>query len=403
MNLPSHDTCHDSRPDSCPDSRPWHTVPHNKDDAAYLDMLTLANEGLLSIKEATEQKVYQGGTLILPFLSEPKSSVLVAQAWKKLVDQHSAIDFSILPISASACSQTESELLNAGFPVYCQNSVLKAIKWDKLVRDGIIPITTLDIDNLPKGRKGRTLLAGTLLSLRQNPNGWVMFHDADVLNPEEYGALAAIIGMLGNKKNNACLMALIGPERHNEQWTAHANIVANTYGHSQRVKKIAQRLGRIVWPLSGERGFSADWVRKLPFALGMGIETILDVASCEKEFDNNNTTYIQQIVGNVTKAERGTCDVRRENALITACTLFLARLLEYLNQANSRPLWGLDLEGATILNSQYSGTEVDIFVQPGEPGAQSVERIRRETILPCIDELDAGGYIDWRIIDVVLM
>jgi hypothetical protein len=384
-------------------TRPCYTVAHN-DDTNYRKMYALAHEGIVSINEASEQQIYQGGTLILPFLSEPKSSVFVARSWEKLVRDVTGVNFSIFPVSASSCLKTEGELQGAGFHSYSEKAVLQAIEWERLIDDGVIPVTSLDADGYPKGSKGRTLLAGTLLSLKQHPTRWVLFHDSDVINPEKYGALAAITGMLGGTENyDACLMALVGSERHNEQWTTVANVVALSSRYSYRAKKIAHQLARLVWPLSGERGFSAQWARKLPFALGMGIETIFNVACCEKEFDEK-ATYLQQIVGSVTKAENGVSDVQRENSLVTSCSLFLARLLEYLNQDNNpRPLWGLDLKGATMLNSDYSGTEVDIFVQPGEAGAQSVQRICRETVLPCIDVLNEYDYINWETIDSLFL
>jgi hypothetical protein len=76
--------------------------------------------------------------------------------------------------------------------------------------------------------------------------------------------------------------------------------------------------------------------------------------------------------------------------------------LEFRNSVSDSPLWGLNIHGAAALNSIYTGAEVDIFVQPGTPGAQSIERIRRETILPCIDALEHGNYIDWNVIDQLL-
>lgn len=383
--------------------RPWHTVSHKRDES-YQRMSALAKEGVWRISDVSFEGVRHGGALILPFLSEPQSAHGVAKSWANLIREEfeSLTDqFLIFPISAASCQETEGELRKSGFTVYAQDQVLKAIRWNDLVFDGIIPDSALSPNELPKGRKGRTMLAGTLLALRKNAP-WVMFHDSDVTNPNEYGALEAIIRFLGSDNGlNACMMALVGPERHNEQWTAHCNIVALSRMYDLSVRNLATRLARLIWPLSGERGFSANWLRKLPFALGMGIETILDVACCEKELADNHN-YIQQIVGSISKEERGSCDVRRENALITSCTLFLARLLEFLNSDNkSGPLWGLSLVGAAELNAHYTGTEVNIFVQQGTPGAQSIERIRRETVLPCIDALDSGNYIDWAVIDAM--
>jgi hypothetical protein len=289
--------------------RPWHTVPHNGDDA-YHQKASLAEEGLWNITDV-QAEVQNGGVLILPFLSEPGSALCVAQSWNKMTldpSQHGDKQYSILPISASSCLKTETELSRSGFPIYQQNELLRAINWQDLVRNGIIPALALDPDGLPKGRKGRTMLAGTLLALRKNPL-WIMFHDSDVINPMDYGAIKAIPQLLGSDKGyNACMMALVGSERHNEQWTAHTNIVALSSMYDEPVKKLATRLGRIVWPLSGERGFSAQWLRKLPFCLGMGIETIFNVASCEKEL-TDNCTYIQQVLGTVSKEERGICNV----------------------------------------------------------------------------------------------
>ncbi len=384
--------------------RPSHTIAHDT-DSAYLSKVALANEGLWKISDTrnaiSDNQIESGGALILPFLSEPKSALRVAEAWKnqtKVWFQNPLYHCPIFPISASLCKETEDELRGAEFPVYRQDLLLEAINWNLLVQHGVLPASALDSQNLPKGRKGKTMLAGTLLALRQNAQ-WIMFHDSDVTNSVEYGALEAIPRLLGsNARYEACMMALVGPNRNNEPWTTHTNIVALSEMFNRDVRKIATRLGRIIWALTGERGFSRDCILNLPFALGMGIETIFDVACCEKEVKDGRS-FIQQVIGVINKEERGTSDVERENALITACTLCLARLLEYLNSDTATPLWGLDLNGAAAINACYTAKEVDIFVHPGTPAAQSVQRVRRETILPCINELEAGGYIDWKVID----
>jgi hypothetical protein len=376
--------------------RRWYTRPHDG-NTGYLEMSELAKQGIWHTVPNNEI-LSNKGALILPFYSELESARLVAMTARRL---YSDSQLAILPISAKPCEETEKELLDASFPVYRQKDLLKAVQWDKLVKQRIIPPSTLDLQNHPTGQKGLTMLTGTLAALAQGMES-ICFHDTDVINPLEYGALEALPKLLfSHKPYDCCMMALVGPFRHNETWTIHAGIEANDDRNHPDVRQIAKNLQRLIWPLSGERGYSTQCIRKLPFTFDMGVETIFDVAFCEHEF-RENSYYIQQVLGNINKKENGKSEAPRENGLIGLCVDTLMRALRYLNSDTNARVWGMDLKGAAAINAKGSGEEMEILVQSETIGEQTPVVLRHDIFIPCIDELDKGGFINWKVIKDII-
>jgi hypothetical protein len=167
-----------------------------------------------------------------------------------------------------------------------QDEILACIDWRRASHLFHIPLTN---DGHPQAQaKGLTLLALALIAEARNGlrQGFVAFHDTDIINPDEYLALDYLTVPLWAAENGmnpsdllGVYVARTGHGRNNQPIHSALNaIVAEPGGEERRLaRELAVNISLAPWPITGERMIRADALRRLPWTNDMTIESQINV------------------------------------------------------------------------------------------------------------------------------
>ncbi|MCX8009463.1 MAG: hypothetical protein N3A54_07285, partial [Patescibacteria group bacterium] len=206
--------------------------------------------------------------------------------------------------------QAIDRIQNFGGEVIYQTDILERVDWKRLRKlFGIYsprqPNETTEayknrvrqeIREPLSGSKGLTMLAGILelhqrdkIARQQREQGeafnahdiledyvWIVFHDTDINNPEEYRALEHLAFVLAHESEHpnifrAAQIARGGAGRNNEAVMNAANYLANMRKEHSRLLGIT--LQSLMWPLTGERMMRWGELKQMNWSNRMGIET----------------------------------------------------------------------------------------------------------------------------------
>ena len=189
-------------------------------------------------------------------------------------------------VRRTQCYLGRSGIQNPDVAFGLQDQVLACIDWQRASDLFHIPLTN---DGHPQAQaKGLTLLALALIAEARNDlkEGFVAFHDTDIINPNEYLALDYLTVPLWAAENGmnssdllAVYVARTGHGRNNQPIHSALNAIVAEPGGEERelARELAVNVSLSPWPITGERMIRADALRRLPWTNDMTIESQINV------------------------------------------------------------------------------------------------------------------------------
>ncbi len=294
-------------------------------DGAEKKILGINAPRMKEIKRAVANFAASGKvTVIMPFHHEAGSVGKNIRYASSLVGQHNTYG-----IATGSDRVSIKEAQDAGGMIFQQGRMFEAlhIDWDT-VRERV----GIDRKNIGQGKsivgnKGMTIYGGigavTLLAAYGiiPKDQIIAWHDTDIINPERdqdsspegYSALhTMLIPFLKETPEARVLMSIIaknGPGRNNHPILAATNLLASLPNDS-KIIKTALQLYAMSWPLSGERAFHLDVLRRMPIATGISLEVLANLYIAGLSVEENG--YIANVTNPYPKIERQESPEERE-------------------------------------------------------------------------------------------
>lgn len=359
------------------------------------ELLGIYDPSLYHVKEAVKALAQSGKvTVIMPFHHEQGTvggNIAYAQS---LIGQH-----NVLGISTGDDIASTREAQASGGIVLEQNEIFEALHtdWDAIregvgINDGLRGVPIL-------GSKGLTIFGGvsgiTVLAEhgRIDPDQIVAWHDTDITDPHEYGALPTVLipFLRENLEEARVLMSILaknGSGRNNEMILGEIADTVNYSSNSQLIR-LALQLFSTPWPLSGERAFHLDTLRNMPIATGMGIEIMADTYVAGLSATEQG--YIANVANPYPKRENKESPPEREFGVVNTVNSMLIAIKKHIHHTHRYPhQW--TLEDIKLFNDKYGGKELVFLVPSNKSNAENAAvTIQLDYILPSINMMLKHG------------
>lgn len=373
------------------------------------------------IRGRVEQELKRANVrVVVPFAGEEESIGGVLKYCTGMVGNEKviAVDAGRSAISTEIAQKSGTMLLD-------EQKVLSHLDIERLKTDGVLP-SNFEL----RGSKALTLLAGMFelekqhqrgLKLKQrldtseisendyhsalntgeiiNDDTMIIFHDSDIINPEEYNALtylwlAKVFGP-ENHSPRAIHMAKTGAGRNNEPMFTAISDYMNS--RDPQIRELGFTLAGLIWPLAGERAMRWEDLRKCLWTNGMGIETILDLQFGIRDVETGERG-LYQVANRLPKRENRPAAPDREMGMINT----LQRLADALKDAmkgtegTTRFLTAWDNHDIAEFNRRYAGKAFQMGVgefETEETRPNYVQSGIVDYVLPSIELLSRHGYL----------
>jgi len=378
---------------------------------------------------ATENKAY----VITPFVDED-SAALATSYNASLVGTE-----NILAVEAGAFGKGNREpaiqkVLATGVEVVSQPSLLEKLPW-RQIREvfGIIPrIDTssetyeqkyeTEMNTVPNGSKGETMFSGILtffvrdkiarinqvMGYEYNPkhlipdDAWIIFHDTDITNVEEYGATEYLaIPMLNpsfGQHERSIQIARHGAGRNNDTMMETASKISDPDNiDNLKIQMLGRTLESLSWHLSGERALRWSEIKNMVWCNGMGIETLLNMVMAGRDI-TVGTRGVAQVANPNPKIEIAISDPKREKGMIYSLARWMFKVAKFCDLRNKLPN-EFDENDIYDYNTELGGKSFTITVpdEYSDSGLHDqmvdVEK-RNEYLFPSLNTLYEMGFID---------
>lgn len=333
----------------------------------------------------------EGVSVLLPFHEEQGSVGKNMKTAREWVGQNRTYG-----ISTGKDKEAKNEAHNAGGYVLEQGEIFTAVQfnWDVLRENAGIDLKNIGTNKPLAGSKGITILAGTILATALAESGEInkkqimVWHDTDIINPEEYSAIPLTLWPYAQEdpELSEVYMSMIarnGVGRNNEAVTFITNRLSNS--RNSLIKKFGNMMSSTVWPLTGERALRLDRLRDMSIASGMGLETLTNanmagVCATEKK------GHIAQVLNPMPKNEKGTSKPVREFTVISNAANMLMDIAQHIEYTGKLPnQW--NIEDIKDYNLQYGGRSLNLLLQADTLAAQEPVTIQTDYIIPPVDTL----------------
>lgn len=273
-----------------------------------------------------------------------------------------------------------------------RDDILGLLDWDRL-----LPI--LNLKEIPRG-KGLTVMAGYLYHfLRAHYSNirprWIFQNDAEIAEYHRYQCLDHLVyGMVTNPDRRYFKMAKFG--RTNERcMTARSmlHVLVDSPAVSRKIRTRAHqlfiRLVRHKWMLTGEFLLSSDLATRRPFATGYLEETLTsmfmeDIAAS----DEKGRDIIIQMANPNPRLDAANDD-RKESIMQQQISNFLLAMALW-----AKPTDKWSLKDISELNQGPMSKPIRMGWIPPNDGPVVAEVVRNDRIIPSINQLFEGGFVD---------
>lgn len=376
--------------------------------------------------------------VITPFVDED-SAVLAASYNASLIGDNNvvAVEASVnQPNREKAITQVEE----AGIKVQHQKDILDGINW-KLVREQFKIFPTqeqnesdeafamrleTEMNQPPKGSKGETMFAGMLTlyakdkiaRMQQNQglnydmhdilddDTWIVFHDTDIINPEEYAATEYLAFAMQYQPGNtnfdmhycSAQISRHGPGRNNHPMMLAASLIAdNTFINNEKVRLMGLTLESLSWPITGERAFRWGELKKMLWTNGMGIETWINMWNASRDVQEQ-TRGLAQVANPSPKREEAISDAKREISMINGLALWMLKTAKFAADIDKLPTeW--TQEDVARYNDRLGGqvfyiSTMDEFGDTDGHNPMVDSEKKNEYIFPSMDQLFEVGALN---------
>lgn len=283
-----------------------------------------------------------------------------------------------------------------------QDEVLSCINWKRVAVLFNVPLTK---EHLPEAQaKGLTLLALALIAEARNDlqEGYVAFHDTDIINPREYLGLEYLTiplwaSEMGLDASNllSTYVARTGSGRNNQPIHSALNaLVAEPGGETRRMaRELALNVSLAPWPITGERIIRADIVRRLPWTNDMTIESQINVMLAGESVSRSAFTTAHAI-SPYPKLECADVTVDREWRMMNYCAHHHRVVIEHCNTIH-KVLGDWSIEDIKGFNEQTSTRIIPGIITNDAGATGSIAYATRPPyMLPSVGMLVELGLVD---------
>ncbi|GEM_PF-6355841 len=352
-------------------------------------------------------------TAILPFANEAGTvGGVIRYAASRLGGEHVlAVDAGT---DANAAIEASEAAQRTGAHIVRQADILGAIDWDALKGLGILPK-----DFTLKGAKGLTMYAGLIAAEAMGAldTQTVIFHDTDIVNagpqdPDapgksgEYSALEHLALPFSYPVDrgpiHSAMILRTGAGRNNEPWLWEARAIAKRNANPD-IRKLSLLLGSLGWPLSGERTLGGTiqtpqgeiaLARALPLAVGMGVETHMNIALAGLDVKNGRRS-VMQVANPHAKIESRESPRDREYGLIYGCANYMGDAVEHIGNTG-RGIIDWTAQDVANFNIIYGGQQDNVFVPSSDDHhGNKLVTIKTDYVLPSMQQLKELGVVNW--------
>lgn len=335
-------------------------------------------------------------SVVAPFAVEPETiqGVLRYSASRVGRENTFGLDAGIDPNSGKLARET-------GLNIFDQRMILSHVDIQELVNQGILP----DIEEL-KGSKGLTMFAALIMlyALGRLDGQYVAFHDTDIVNCgpsdgsrgsiEDYAALdylglpfAFPVGEI-----NAVHIGRTGPGRNNESWHGeNQHYLSKDMPHD--VRRLAHNIAPLMWPLTGERLIKGDVLKRMPWAVDMNIETLLDFTLAGLNVESGEQR-VMQVANPAQKIENRESTDPREWGMIYGCEKTLRTYYD-MYRGTGRLAHQWDIGDIQYYNHIYGNrSDVTATKAAAQHMPNTLQKVVRGVLMPSIEQMLELGVID---------
>jgi hypothetical protein len=239
----------------------------------------------------------------------------------------------------------------------------------------------------------------------------IMFHDTDIGNPTMYDATRHAVGFPitfppEGKSFITGQTARLGRGRNNEPIAGEVNRIANL-GMTPLERQLGTALQPLIWHLTGERWVTWGELKKMPFAPGMGIETVINFYTASRTLEEGSELRAQVPVVerkreyNPITGEDEESYPDREFDMVYMLQIYYSALARYTSETG-RLLTQWDVADISRFNETFGGMFVFNTVNGPLSDDNNERKVistkepkvkRLDPLIPSVEMMDALGLL----------